>query len=85
MTIILITGTIKTTLKLDISRYLLSRYEDESDFIYQILTQDESWLNHFDPESKTHSMQWKHPCSPPPKKFKRVPSAGNMMTSFLLG
>jgi hypothetical protein len=59
-----------------ISRYLLSRYEDEPDFIYQMVTQDETWVHHFDPESKKQSMQWKHHGSPPPKKFKRVPSAG---------
>ena len=28
------------------------------------------------------SKQWKHPGSPSPKKFKRVYSAGNVMTSI---
>jgi hypothetical protein len=37
-----------------------------------------------DPESKKQSMQWNHPGSPPPKKFKMVPSAGKMMASILL-
>ena len=37
---------------------------------------------HFDPESKKQSMQWKHPGSPPPKKFKRVSSAGKVMASI---
>jgi hypothetical protein len=36
---------------LDISRYLLSRYEVEPDFIYRIVTQDKTWVHHFDPES----------------------------------
>jgi hypothetical protein len=27
-------------------------------------------------------MQWKHPGSPPPKKFNRVTSAGKMMISI---
>ena len=57
--------------RLDISRYLLSRYEDDpDDFIDRVVTQDETWVHHFDPESKMQSMQWKHPISPPPKKFK---------------
>jgi hypothetical protein len=30
--------------RLNISRYLLSRYEDEPDFIYRIVTQDENGL-----------------------------------------
>ena len=49
-----------------ISRYLLSRYEDDpTDFIEQVVTQDETWVHHFDPESKMQSKQWKHPGSPP--------------------
>jgi hypothetical protein len=36
--------------RLDISRYLLSRYEDEPDFIYRIVSHDETWVHHFDPE-----------------------------------
>jgi histone-lysine N-methyltransferase SETMAR len=68
--------------RLDISRYLLSPNEDEPDFIYRIVTQDETWIHHFDPESKKQNMQWKHPGAPPTKKFKRVPSAGKVMTSI---
>ena len=46
---------------LDISRYLLSGYEDDpGDFIERVVTQDETWVHHFDPESKMHSKQWKH-------------------------
>jgi histone-lysine N-methyltransferase SETMAR len=71
--------------KLDISRYLLSRYEDEPDFIYRIVTKDETWVHHFDSESKKQSMQWKHPGSPLREKFKRVPSAVKMMASNFLG
>ena len=68
--------------RLDISRYLLPRYEDDpGNFIDRIVTQDETWVHHFDPESKMQSMQWKHPGSPPPKEFKRVSSAGNVMAS----
>ena len=38
-------------------------------------------VHHIDPEAKKQSMQWKHPGSPPPKKYKRVPSAGKVMAS----
>ena len=48
----------------------------------EVVTQDETWVHHFDPESKKQSMQWKHPGSPPPKKFKRVSSAGKVMASI---
>ena len=69
--------------RLDISRYLLSHYEDDpEEFMDQVVTQDETWVHHFDLESKKQSMQWKHPGSPPPKKFKRVSSAGKVMASI---
>ena len=39
---------------LNISRYLLSRYEDDPyDFIKRDVTQDETWVPHFDPEQTT--------------------------------
>ena len=44
-----------------------------------IVTQDETWVLHFDPEANKQSKQWKHPGSPAPKKFKRVSSAGKAM------
>ena len=35
------------------SRYLLSHYEDDpGDFIERVVTQDETWVHHFDPDSK---------------------------------
>ena len=72
--------------KLNISKYLLSRYEDDpEEFMDRVVTQDETWAYHFDPESKKQSMQWKHPDSPPPKIFKRLPSAGKVMASSLWG
>ena len=47
--------------------HLLSRYEDDpGDFIEQVVTQDETWVHHFDQESKMQSKEWKHPGSSPP-------------------
>ena len=67
-------------IRLDISKYLLSLYEDEpEEFMPRIMTQDETGVHQFDPEAKQPSMQWKHPDSPSPKKFKPVSSAGNVM------
>ena len=69
--------------RLDISRYLLSCYKDDPDyFIERVVTQDETLVHHFDPESKMQSKQWKHPKSPTRKKFKRVHSAGKVMASI---
>ena len=60
----------------------LSRFEDDpSDFIEQVVTQDQTLVHHFDPESKMQSKKWKHPGSSPPKKFKRVHSTGKVIAS----
>ena len=45
-------------------------------FLDRIVTQDETWVHHFDPETKRQSMIWKHVTSPTPKRFKVTPSAG---------
>ena len=42
--------------RLDIHRYLLSRYEyDPGDFIERVVTKYETWALHFDPESNMQS------------------------------
>ena len=62
---------------LDSSRYLLSRSEDDlGDFMQQIATQDEPWIHHFDPESKTQNKQWKHPGSSLVRHLRRFIQQG---------
>ena len=40
-------------IQIDISRDILSRYKDDPvDFIEQVVTQEETWVHHFDLESK---------------------------------
>lgn len=56
--------------------------EDEARFISRLVTGDETWIHHWDPETKLESMQWKHPGSPPPKKFRTQPSAGKVMATI---
>ena len=51
-------------------------------YIERVITQDEAWDHHFDPESKMQSKQWKHPDSTPPKEFKWVHSVGKVMASI---
>jgi histone-lysine N-methyltransferase SETMAR len=48
-------------------------------FRQRIVTGDETWIHHYDPETKQQSMQWKHACSPSPRKFKVQASAGKIM------
>jgi hypothetical protein len=56
--------------------------EDGDQFLSNIVTGDESWIHHFDPEEKRLSMQYRHTSSPCPKKFKTMPSAGKILLTF---
>jgi len=47
--------------------------------------QDETWVDHFDLETKRQSMVWKHVSSSTPKKLKVTPSAGNVMATVFWG
>lgn len=48
-------------------------------FLTRIVTTDETWVFHYEPESKRQSMEWKHVTSPVKKKFKSQRSAGKVM------
>ncbi|PNF21375.1 hypothetical protein B7P43_G15465, partial [Cryptotermes secundus] len=59
----------------------LNRYHDEGhDMLARIVTGDESWVHHYQPETKCASMQWKHP-APLAKNFKWTPSSRKVMVT----
>jgi hypothetical protein len=59
---------------------LLNQYEAEGDsFLDRIITGDEMWYHHYEPESKWQSMEWQHVNSQSKKKFKVPPLAGKVM------
>ena len=65
--------------RLNISRYLLSGYEDDpGDFLKQVLTKGETWIHHFDQSKKCRANNGITPATTP-YKFKRVHSAGKVM------
>ena len=43
---------------------------------------DETWIHHYDPETKEQSKEWKHAGSPRPKKFLVQKSAGTVFASL---
>ena len=43
---------------------------DPSDFLSRLLTMDETWLYHYDPETKQQSVEWRHSGSHRPKRFR---------------
>jgi nicotinamide mononucleotide adenylyltransferase len=65
-----------------ISSKLLARFQvQEQTFLSWIVTADETWVHHFEPETKR---QWHHPQSPQKKKFK-VSISGPGREHCLLG
>ena len=66
--------------RVDICQKHLDLYGNERDIILgRIITGDETWIHHYEPESKRQNMEWKHPQSPCKKKFKTQPSVGKQM------
>ena len=63
--------------------HLQQYHKEEYAFLSCIITADETWCHHFEPESKRQSQQWKHLNSPPPKKSEAVhTSTGKVMLTF---
>jgi len=53
------------------SEQLLQFFQcDPHDFLLQLVTVDETWIYHYDPETKQQSMEWQHSGSPRPQKFR---------------
>jgi len=40
---------------------------DPNDFLSRLMNMDETWLYHYDPETKQQSMEWRHRTHPAPK------------------
>jgi hypothetical protein len=69
---------------MDLSLQQLLRFADEGeDMLNRIVTGDESWAHHHQPESKRASVQWKHPSSPSFSELKVTPSPGKEMLTAL--
>ena len=52
-------------------------------FLQTIVTVDEEWAHHYQPEMEIQPKQWnwKHPVSPVPKKVRKMKSAGEFMAT----
>jgi len=55
---------------------------DPNDFLSRLVTMNETWLYHYDPETKQRSMEWRHSGSPRHKKFRVQKSAGKILASI---
>ena len=66
-----------------VEQKILRLYDaDAKNFLDRLITQDKSWIPHFDPETKAESRQWKHPDSPAPKLFQLPPPVGKIMVTI---
>jgi hypothetical protein len=70
--------------RLEVCQQLLACYESKGNyFLYNIVTEDESWEHHYDLELKTQSLEYYHDTYPRKKKIKTQPSAGKcILTVF---
>jgi len=65
--------------RIQVCQDLLKQYEAEGNsFLDRIITGDETWCHHYEPESKRQSMEWRHVNFPSKKKFKTLPSVGKV-------
>jgi len=55
---------------------------DPNDFLSWLVTMDETWLYHYDPETKQQSMEWRYSSSSYSKKFRVQKSAGKVLASI---
>ena len=55
---------------------------DPNDFLSRLVTVDETWLYHYDPEIKQQSVEWRNSGSPRPKKLREQKSAGKVLASI---
>jgi len=55
---------------------------DPNNFLSQLVTMEETWLHHYDPEAKQQSLKWQHSGSPHPQKFQVQKSTGKVLASI---
>ena len=63
----------KKQLHLEITQDVLDCVESDSNFLNTVITDDESWVYGYDPETKAQSSQWRHPSFPEAKESTAGP------------
>ena len=57
-------------------------WRDPNDFMLQLVTMDETWLYHYELETKQQSVEKRHSGSPCPKKFQVQKFTGKVLPSI---
>lgn len=66
----------------DACRAIIKHFQDVPNFADRIITGDETWVHHHDPETKAQSMQWCYKTESCPIKALRQKSAGKIMATI---
>lgn len=67
-----------------VSVELLGNFEEEGEeFLQRIVTGEEVWVHHCDPENAIQSLEYHQKGSPAPKKFKTKAPAEKVMLTIL--
>ncbi|KAI6651412.1 Histone-lysine N-methyltransferase SETMAR-like [Oopsacas minuta] len=66
--------------RIDFCKIMLNRFANGSSrAVSEILTGDETWIYHYDPETKRMSKEWVEEDAPPPTKVRRARSVGKQI------
>ena len=66
--------------RVDFCKIMLKRFDNgTARAVSDILTGDETWIYHYDPETKQQSKEWVEEDAPPPTKVRRAKSVGKQM------
>lgn len=61
-------------LRIQHSKDIIKEAKKDKNFVYSIVTGDETWCFQYDPETKRQSSEWKGPHEPKPKKSRQEKS-----------
>lgn len=64
---------------------LRSSSANATKFLSRIVTDEETWVHHYQPQIKRQCKKWKHPSFPICKKFKQRPPCKKPDANVLLG
>lgn len=57
-------------LRIQHSKDIIKEAKKDKNFLFNIVTGDETWCFQYDPKTKRQSAEWKHPTEPKPKKSR---------------
>ena len=69
----------------EVATQFIRWYKEDPSILERIVTGDEIWVHHYDPESKRQSMEWRHPSSPALEEIQKTAFRQESHVNTLLG